>query len=111
MDERKDWKAITLDWEGLENYDDENECAVCLTQREIAILKALLVTAYWTTRWDNLGETADTLNERMSLLDGKLNYCADVGGESVIFFTQINLSLIEINNIKYALLITHHPFK
>jgi len=67
------WKAITLDWQALQNYDDTEIIAVCLTQREIAILKALLVTAYWPTRWENLGETKDTLESRMAELDGRLD--------------------------------------
>lgn len=98
---KRDWKAITLDWIGLENFDDTDECAVCLTQREVAILKALLETAYWPTRWDDLGESTGVLEARMALLDGKLNYCSDVGGESIIFFTQINLNVIAINVLKY----------
>jgi len=98
---KRDWKAITLDWIGLEDYDDTSECIVCLTQREIAILKALLTTAYWATRWDNLGETQDVLEARMALLDGKMNYCPDVAGDSDNFTFNLNLSWQQIYNIIY----------
>lgn len=98
---RRDWKAITFDWAALENYDDTEVCWICLTQREVAILKASIIPAYWATRWENLGETQDTLEARMAMIDGKLDCCGGDGGDSIIFVTNINILQINVNNIKY----------
>lgn len=84
------FKAILLPWEALENYDDENECIVCISTRESVILKALLTTAYWTTRWTDLGETQKTLRERMARLDARLDVCTTVGGDSWIATIGLN---------------------
>lgn len=86
----KQWKAITLDWDALALQDDDDECTICISTREAAILKALLITAYWPTRWDNLGDTHQELQERMARLDGRLDICSDVGGDSWISITALN---------------------
>ncbi len=69
----KDWKAITFDWTDLQSYDHTIELGVCLTQRQVAILKALLTTAYWSTRWIGLTATPDELDEFVSQIDYKLD--------------------------------------
>lgn len=86
----KQWKAVTFDWDALELQDDDNQCVICISTREAAILKALLITAYWPTRWDNLGDTPKVLQERMARLDGRLDVCTNVGGESWISITALN---------------------
>lgn len=69
----KDWKAVTMDWTALQDYDHSEQLGICLTQREVAILKALLTTAYWSTRWTNLTATPDELDEFVSNLDSQLD--------------------------------------
>ena len=69
----KAWKAITLDWVDLQTYDHTEIIGVCLTQRQIAILKALLITAYWSTRWAQLGVTSDQLEEFVGAIDNQLD--------------------------------------
>lgn len=69
----KRWKAVTMDWTDLQSYDHSEQLAVCLTQREAAILKALLTTAYWDTRWTNLTATADELEEFVANIDSQLD--------------------------------------
>ncbi len=80
------WKAITFDYAALLDYDDTTVINVCLTQRKVAVLKALLITAYWRTRWENLTVPYDNLESWVSqidfLLDG--NDCSG-GGDVTIF--------------------------
>lgn len=80
----KDWKAVTFDWTDLQEYDHVEPVPVCLTQRQVAVLKALLTTAYWSTRWTRLTATPDELDDFVSqidyLLDGN-----DCEGEMLIF--------------------------
>lgn len=100
-DTDKAWKAILIDYDLLENMDDDNECTVCLSTREMAILKALLMTAYWPTRWLNLGDTPDELNARMSRLDLRLDTCINVGGDTWMSIYNLNLLFQYINAIKW----------
>jgi hypothetical protein len=69
----KDWKAVTMDWTALLDYDHSDIIGICLTQREVAILKALLTTAYWSTRWTNLTATPDELDDFVANMDYKLD--------------------------------------
>lgn len=69
----KDWKAITFNWTDLQDYDHVEQIGVCLTQRQVAILKALLTTAYWATRWTGLTATKDQLEEFITEIDYKLD--------------------------------------
>jgi len=73
MTRRRDWKAVTQDYTALQDYDDVDAINLCLTQRQVAILKAALVPQYWTTRWTNLTVSSDELNEEMSALDAALD--------------------------------------
>ncbi len=73
MTHRKRWKSITTDYTALQSYDNVEDINLCLTQREVAILKALLMPAYWTTRWENLTISADQLNEMVAGIDAKLD--------------------------------------
>lgn len=67
------WKAITLDYSDLLDYDDEEIIQICLTQRQVAILKALLTTAYWVSRWSGLTISEDELNAYVANIDFKLD--------------------------------------
>jgi len=69
----KDWKAVTLDWLALLEYDQVDTINICLTQRQVAILKALLSTAYWATRWTNLTISADQLDDFVAQIDSQLD--------------------------------------
>lgn len=69
----KNWKAITVDWTALQDYDHVDEIGVCLTQRQVAILKAVLVPMYWSTRWENLTATSDELDAFVSQIDSQLD--------------------------------------
>jgi hypothetical protein len=73
MVRRRDWKAITIDWDAVASFDDTEQQSVCLTQMEAAILKALLIPAYWATRWDNLSVSLDVLQRKISHIDGQLD--------------------------------------
>jgi len=79
---KKDWKAIQYDWDALDDFEDTIDIHVCLTQRQVAILKASLIPAYWTTRWENLGISAGELHEDMSAIDAALD---EVCGGGVAF--------------------------
>lgn len=68
-----DWKAITLDYASLASYDDTETISICLTQRQVAILKGLLITAYWRTRWTNISISDDELQSDIALLDSQLD--------------------------------------
>ncbi len=98
---KRDWKAITFDWLALEDFDDIDNCYLCLTQREIAILKASIIPAYWQTRWQNLGEDKSTLEGRIALIDAKLDFCGDTDEDSIIVVQNINTLQININQIKW----------
>ena len=67
------WKGIQLDYTTLLSFDSAVQIPVCLTQRQVAILKALLIPAYWETRWINLPVTADQLEAEMAELDSQLD--------------------------------------
>lgn len=70
---KKNWKAVTIDWQALLTYDEVEIIHVCLTQKQIAILKACLVPAYWSTRWENLTIGNDALQGIVSEIDYKLD--------------------------------------
>ncbi len=80
----KDWKAVTLDWTDLQSYDNAEQLGICLTQRQVAILKALLTPAYWSTRWTNLTATVDELDAFVANIDYKLDG-NDCEVESMLF--------------------------
>lgn len=84
MSSQKDWKAITIDWTALDDYDNESILGVCLTQRQVAVLKACLMPAYWSTRWENLTATADELDEFVAEIDSQLS-SNDCGGLNMEF--------------------------
>lgn len=69
----KSWKAVTFNWTDLQSYDHVEQIGVCLTQRQVAVLKALLTTAYWSTRWVGLTATADELDDFVSQIDYRLD--------------------------------------
>ncbi len=73
------WKATTISWVGMQDFNDDDLQMKFLSQREISILHTALTMFYWPTRWDELGESADTLSERMSRIDLRLeedvNFC------------------------------------
>lgn len=77
---KKEWKAITINYTDLESFDDTLLRGVCLTQRQIAILKALLIPAYWSTRWDELTVSKDVLEGQIAAIDAALDL-----GCSVVF--------------------------
>jgi len=66
-------KLIQIDYQDLLDYDGVYQITVCLTQRQVAILKALLTTAYWTTRWTNLAITPDILHAQISQIEAQLD--------------------------------------
>ena len=73
MVRRRDWKAITIDWDELSDLDDVDMQSICLTQLEAAILKALLIPAYWASRWNNLSVSLDALQRKIAHIDGQLD--------------------------------------
>jgi hypothetical protein len=102
---RRKWKAITIDYTALQSYDNTLQIGVCLTQRQIAILKALLIPAYWPTRWTNLIISDDELNEQIAEID----YLLDLG-DCVVFDCDAVIACLddapqtEINNTLFAAL-------
>jgi len=48
------WKAVILDYETLQSYDDETDCTICLTPRQAAALIGWTRGMNWKTRWLNL---------------------------------------------------------
>lgn len=73
MVRRRNWKAITIDWDELSDFDDVDQQSICLTQLEAAILKALLIPAYWPSRWNNLSVSLDALQLKIAHIDGQLD--------------------------------------
>ena len=72
MDRRR-WQATTLDYTALLDYDNDVEQSICLTQRQAAILKALLTNAYHATRWENLAISAVELGFIVAEIDCRLD--------------------------------------
>ncbi|MCK5613840.1 hypothetical protein KAR91_68885 [Candidatus Pacearchaeota archaeon] len=70
---KRRWKGATIDYTDLAGFDNDDTVAVCLTQREVAILKALLIPAYWATRWTGLTVDLDTLEAEISHIDSQLD--------------------------------------
>ena len=81
----KRWKSLQMDWTDLQSHDDTTIVHVCLTQQQIAILKASLIPAYWSTRWTNLTITKDELDAFVAKLDGQLdgNECGSMDCDDV----------------------------
>jgi len=92
MVRRKAYKAVLIDYEQVLEIDNIVDIHVCLTRQQAAILKALLITAYWETRWENLSIDKDELEAMVANIDHRLNggscamtFCEDVAnciGES-----------------------------
>lgn len=74
------WKAISIDYDKVNAFDQSIIIPVCLNQKQIAILKALLTTAYWTTRWTSLSITPDELDAEISQIEYKLDGNECYGG-------------------------------
>lgn len=82
---KRDWKAITIDYAAMAGYDNVTPIALCLTQQQVAILKACLIPQYWATRWDNLTLDAQALNEFVSEIDYALDVeCGDMDCDDVM---------------------------
>lgn len=92
----RDWKAFTYDYGKLLAYTDE-DCNICLTQRQIAIIQGALSPLYWDTRWENL-PTSIKLQNLIGDIEGKLMACltgCDCGcGGSTI---EVNTYTTEVN--------------
>ena len=69
-------KRTMWDWTALAGYDDTDIIGICLTQRQVMILKAGLIPAYWATRWLNFpGSVAarDSLDAMIAAIDNQLD--------------------------------------
>jgi len=66
-------KGLRLDHTELLGLDNSERIHVCLTQRQVAILKAVLIPQYWETRWTNLSITKDELESAMAEIDYRLD--------------------------------------
>lgn len=65
-----------FDWSTLAIFDDEIELSICLTQRQVMILKAALIPVYWSRRWEHIPATSvamDELDELVSTIDSQLD--------------------------------------
>lgn len=83
---KKLWKSITINYSELASFDDTVLRGVCLTQRQIAILKALLIPAYWSTRWDDLTVSKSELDGQIAAIDAAL----DVGCSLIFDCVDVN---------------------
>jgi len=99
-------KAIILNWQDLQNQDDETTVYVCLTQRKAALVKLLLSTAYWSTRWSAIGitpwdEIEAFVAEIDSLLSGNDCEVVDMDCDDVALCISssdaVQLALLEYN--------------
>lgn len=73
---RRTGKRNLFDWATLGQYDNADIIGVCLTQREVMILKSALIPAYWSRRWMGLPDTllaADELAAMISKIDSQLD--------------------------------------
>lgn len=70
---KRRWRAVTLDYEALLEYDNTVNQAVCLTQRQAAVLKAALTNVYHLTRWENIDITAAELGVIVAEIDYRLD--------------------------------------
>lgn len=75
----KDWKAFTFDYNEIESFSDD-DCTICITKREVAIIQGLLSPAYWRTRWVNLPPEID-LHVYIGELENKIMACLNCGND------------------------------
>lgn len=55
--ERRDWKAISWDYDWILSFSDDTECPYLLTEREIQALLTFLEPMAWKTRWESKLDT------------------------------------------------------
>jgi hypothetical protein len=55
--ERKDWKAISWDYDWILSFSDDTECPYLLTEREIQALLTFMEPMAWKTRWESKIDT------------------------------------------------------
>jgi hypothetical protein len=89
---KRDWIATTIDYGELVAYDDTVANPHCLTERQIAILKAALERYYWATRWDNLTVAESELKLEIAAID----YALEVPCMPTLFRqNELNACLLE----------------
>jgi hypothetical protein len=83
-DRGKQWKAVTVPYDAIMEYDDTNKRTVCLTDREIQVLLSLTETVGWLTRWEG-NAVQDTIDALQASIEKSLLYqCEDLGTGSVV---------------------------
>ncbi len=73
---RRTGKRILWDWDTLADYDGTDLIGICLTQRQVMILKSALIPAYWSKRWAGFPDTdvaLDQLDAMISQIDNQLD--------------------------------------
>lgn len=80
---RRDWKAITWDYDWVRSLSEE-ECAFCLTEQETAVISAAIDYLGWPTRWHNAasGIDQDWLEAFAGRLAAKLMGCNETSNEA-----------------------------
>jgi len=82
---KRDWKAVTYDYQAIVGATDGRECLVCLTDRQIMWLMANVIYMRWTTRWRNLSVDAQILGDMADDLEDRLMHCLDFSTSQVAY--------------------------
>lgn len=68
--ERRDWKAVSWDYDYIFSFSDEAQCPYYLTEREVQALLTFMETMGWTTRWESALDTPIVKDTIQALRDG-----------------------------------------
>jgi len=73
----KKYRAITYDYEALQLFSTESKL-YCLTDQQVAWIRANIPYYFWKTRWTNLNISNEKLSENASELEYALMSCLDL---------------------------------
>lgn len=99
VDIPKAWKAFTVDYEAIADYDDSEKCVICLTPRQAIAVVGHMQAMYWHTRWENLPVGLD-LFAWVSDIERELLMCACGDSASMRQLVECVCNLTNLVNIQ-----------
>jgi hypothetical protein len=98
--QKKAWRAITYDYEGLASYSDTARL-YCLTDFQVAWLQSNVLYYNWLTRWTNQNATQKELDEQQAELENALMTCIQLQPSQIeyLYKEQMTQTLDEYNTL------------
>lgn len=99
-------KAVITSLAELSIFDNVEEKAICLTEMEMGLLKKLIETAYWSSRWGK-DDDMDFVQSWVARLDEKLSGFEDCEGSPVFDCDDVAACILSSDAVSLSLLNWH----